>query len=71
MPFEIENDFKVTFFTKGRVIKKSEEIMRVWLNCIFLPAGSIKLSLCDMDGIKPKDKRFHKDFFVELIYKEV
>ncbi len=53
------------------MIKKSEEIMRVWLNCIFIPLGPIKLILSDMDGIKSKDKRFRKDFVVELIYKEV
>jgi hypothetical protein len=33
--------------------------MAVWLNTIFLPTGSLKLKLNDMDGIKGKDKRFH------------
>ena len=44
--------------------------MSVWLNCTFLPYGSIKLELNDMDGVKAKDKRFNKDFQIELFYKE-
>ena len=44
--------------------------MRVWLNCIFLPFGSIQLTMNDMDGVKPTDKRFRKDCVIELFYKE-
>ena len=68
MPFEVEKDFKLTFFSKGKVIKKSEEVMRVWLNCLFMEGGVVMLGVGDMDGVKGKDKRFSKDFVAEIGY---
>lgn len=62
--FKVSGDFKITFFTKGALLNKSEKFMHLWLNTYFLEGTQILLKQSEIDGAKEGDARFSEKLYI-------
>lgn len=68
-PFNLTGDFKLTFYSKGQFLNKSEEFMRVWLNLKFITDDVVEVPALEIDGVKASDGRFNMSMKIIIYFK--
>lgn len=61
----------MTFFSKGQIINKSTEFMRLWFNAKFIDRDVIEIPANEIDGVKDSDSRFNMKMKVIITFLRV
>ena len=58
----------MTFYSKGQILNKSSEFMRIWLNLKFIQKDEVEVPAREIDGVKQDDSKFNINMKVFITF---